>query len=152
MKLATGDLSFLLLYVPEGELDSSYQGYSTWEQTYSQTSGSSTSSKFGTTIFPADKLIDNRYHWRKRKRSHISVLGQGQFNPSGMSFTKMLLEMIACSRGTWANDGPVDEGHKMVIQQLPYRTMSISIDNLSLGKWEDLMITVRRLLESKQIT
>jgi len=101
MQKRNGDLSFLLVYVPAGQLDGSDHGYGTWEQGFQVSNSTNTSSVYGVTLIPVSDLIDRRGNWRHYPP--VSHSGSGLFTPGGISFRELLLDMFACRRGVWAD-------------------------------------------------
>jgi hypothetical protein len=152
MRADNGELSFLLIYVPSGELDAKHQGFGTYEQQLPPVRTTSVrSSKFGTTVISVDDLIDERN--RRRYSKIVESLGDGIFTPAGCSLSKLVLEMVLCAKGKWISPSNF-EG--MVIdrqqQPRPYRSLTLSLGGVSLDQWEELIIPVRRMLDAGEIS
>jgi hypothetical protein len=142
-----GDLSFLLAYVPEGELNGARYSFSTWEQSYVK-AGSGADSRFGATFIPVDELLDASGQWLTTPP--ISYVGGGQFLPRGLSFTKLLLELLSCVRGTWRKDLPMAEVIADTVNQIVlegYRTLDVTIGEIGTAGWNELTPLLRRALE-----
>jgi hypothetical protein len=150
MRADNGELSFLLIYVPGGELDAEHQGFGTYEQQLPVHTTSVRSSKFGATVICVDDLIDKRN--RRRHSGIVESLGDGMFMPAGFSLSKLMLEMVLCARGKWISpstfEGMVNDRQQ---QPRPYRSLTLSLGGVSLNQWEELIIPVRRMLDEGEI-
>ena len=140
------DLAFLLLYIPATLLDGAHHGFPTWEQGFvSSVGGPGTSSKYGATFIAANKLVNKRNAWKSKKR--LAHLGAAQFEPAGISFGRLILEMLACRRGTWTqSELSVDPDDRQETDP-PYRRLDMSIGVPSEMSFERLSVILRGLLD-----
>lgn len=131
----SGDLAFLLLYVPSSLLRDDYQGYGTWEQRF-RTKNASTgrSSRYGTMFFPVNDLLDGRDRWYSR--SFANRVNPLKISPAPLCFSEVVLEMLACRRGRWVGGGrsPMHYSESTVepVRQFPYRRLDLRV-----GEFED---------------
>jgi hypothetical protein len=143
-----GDLAFLLLYLPSSMLDRDSQLFGTWEQGFQSPSpGSGTSSKFGTTFIPVSELLNSRNFWKSKAR--LGYLGAAQFSPAGISFSRLVLEMLACRRGSWQKSPAVtpvnsDDARERVES---YRRLDISVGEPDEISFERLANSLSNLLD-----
>lgn len=152
-------LSFLLIYVPAGELNGQDQGVATWEQGYGVPPGSATSSKFGITLIPVEDLLDYNNNWLNSPP--VMHVGDGHFRPSGLSIAKLLLEMLVCKRGSWIpptdfpddGSGPISKKQEgFPVHFRPYRELSVGFGDVEQEEWNGMMEELSRLLDEIDLT
>ena len=138
-------LAYFLIYVPEEQLNGSRYRFSTWEQGF-VTAGSGADSRFGATFIPADTLLDQNDAWLNDPP--LNYLGDGRFQPHGVSFTQLLLELLTCSQGHWdyfpSSEATSKEREET---QQPYRVLDINVSDVGEGAWAETVVPyLRRLL------
>ena len=97
----SGNLAFLLVYVPSKCLDGNGHGFGSWEQGFCNSSTPGLSSALGATAIPVDSLLDSTNAWVDgvNKVPHVN----GYFN-NGTPFAQLLLELLVCLRGRWSTE------------------------------------------------
>lgn len=96
---ASGSLAFLLVYVPSQFLDGKSHRFASWEQGFCAACGPQHSSAYGATIIPVDDLLDASGNWIDPVNK---VPHAGGVFTNGVMFSKFLLELLVCLRGSWA--------------------------------------------------
>lgn len=149
------ELAFFLIYVPSDKLNKADQGISTWEQGFDDSSRTKTSSKFGATLLPVNKLLDNRNNWRYPKP--VTHLGNGKFRPDGISLGKLLLDMLLCRQGQWLPHSMFREEERphpdtYPVNYVPYREISLTVDNLTEDEWQEFIDEARSNIEGVDLT
>lgn len=131
-------LAYLLIYVPEGQLNGARYKFSTWEQGF-VTSGRGADSRFGATLISVDKLIDKHDAWLNRPP--LNYPGVGRFQPLGISFTQLLLEMFTCVQGVWGYF-PSSQSVSMERDdaQQPYRLLDITVGGVEENAWAETVV------------
>lgn len=150
-------LAFLLVYVPAAKLNWADQGIATWEQGYRVEERTGTSSKFGATLIPVDRLLDSANNWLFYQP--VRHVGDGCFCPEGISLAKLLIEMLLCRRGEWLTGwqfglkgaGPQHE-NSYPVHYVPYREIAISFDDMTPQEWTGFVDTLSAALEGVDIT
>jgi hypothetical protein len=151
MQKRNGELSFLLLYVPGSKLDGAGFGYGTWEQGLSRSGRPSrTSARLGATFIPVSDLLDSAGNWRHAPP--VAHVGDGVFYPSGISFSRLLLDMLACRRGAWASpDGTRSANTRdhdgYPVHYRPYREIGLSFAEAPIDDWRALASALRNTSE-----
>ncbi|MDX6527816.1 MAG: hypothetical protein QOH41_106 [Blastocatellia bacterium] len=139
-----GPLAYLLVYVPEGELNGMRYTFETWEQ-HSVTRRSGADSRFGATFIDVDKLLDKDDSWSNKPP--LSYLGAGRFRPAGVSFTQLMLELLTCARGVWSLTSPslskssVGRGDD---ERGPYRVLDMNIGGVERSAWVETLVPYLR--------
>ena len=137
-----GDLAFLLIYIPMKHLNGNSYGYATYEQAGIFTVKGSLPASYGATLIPVDKLIGSSGRWRNRKEK-VPRSSSGGFK-NGISFWRVLLELMLCRRSEWSTD------HKHIDAQeiSPFRTLGFRASEISKDSWEELQLMADQFLES----
>lgn len=148
-------LAHMLIYVPADRLDCSNQGIPTWEQGFEFPTQTPTSSKFGVTLIPVEDILTPSNDWKYSPP--VNHTGNGQFWPTGMSLSRLILEMLLCRQGTWQPAWQVDTGKGRdndgyPIHYTPYREISLSITNMTTDDFNDFIGEVNNALEGVELT
>jgi hypothetical protein len=133
-----GLLAYLLLYVPEAELNGSRYAFGTWEQRLGG-SGSGADSRFGATFIAVNDLLNKDDTWRSTPP--LTYKGGGRFHPGGVSFTSLLLQLLSCSVGDW---GPVVSSLRYIeqddTQERPFRLMDVTVGGIEETTWAEILV------------
>lgn len=157
MRQHNGDLSFLLVYVPGSRLDGQQHGFETWEQAFPPPAKSPTNSRFGVTLVPVDSLLSSTGFWRNV--TPIRHVGSGRFYPPGLSFRRLLLEMLVCRRGRWQSpdlfgaDGVAHDAEQRdtyPVRFVPYRELGISFAENSANQWRPVIEELQDVLRDEE--
>ncbi len=94
-----GALAYLLIYVPQQELNGARYAFRTWEQRLSNASATGLDSRFGATFIEVDSLLDQNGDWKRDPP--VQYFGNGNFRPHGLDWTSLLLQLFSCDIGSW---------------------------------------------------
>lgn len=137
MRSIAPDMFFLLVYVPASDLDSSvYQPHITWEQSfYTDPATSNVVRDFGISVIEGNKLL-NGNRWRRRVK--VQRVSPGVFNPSGISFARLLTDMLLCNIGGWTAV-KADDGEIPIQTRSEPRlalTLNFQLNNSDVDQWQ----------------
>lgn len=105
------------------------------------------------TVIPVDDLLTSNAGWTKSKP--VRHRGNGTFDPTGITLSRLMLEMIACMRGSWLSHHLFDEsGFRWEADSpdshpIPYHaSTSLIIDahEMDRGEWESMQDELRDAL------
>ena len=129
-----GDLAYLLVYVPEQELNGRRYTFGTWEQ--GQSSGSASSHKdssFGATFIDVNSLLDANNDWINDPPVTYSTQTK-TFTPPGIDFTSLLTNLFSCGIGAWETVPPPDTPRR---DREPYRSLRVAVTEMEEASWSD---------------
>lgn len=141
----TGDLAFLLVYVPGQMLNGRYYGYGTYEQQKHFTAKGTAPAYFGATLIPVDALLGPSGRWRNTKLK-VPQLSPGQFK-GGLALWRVLIELLLCRRSSWSSDTGANYQEKMPA----FRRLSIGASEVKEGVWRELQATAEQFLPPDEV-
>lgn len=95
-----GELYYLLAYVSAADLDGTIHGYQSYEQVYRAGSvATATSSLYGASVIPGERLIDANEHWHVPR---VRYTGTGNFNVPSKALAAFVIDLLICDEGQWS--------------------------------------------------
>jgi hypothetical protein len=95
------------------------------------------SSRNGATVIPADDLIGFAGRWKTRKK--LQNVSTGRFSPPGISFARLMLELVSCARGQYSRSFKQSDDFR------DFRQLSVSIE-ANEREWDNAIETTRTWL------
>ena len=139
----TGDLAFLLVYVPGQLLNGRNYRYGTYEQQGHFVAQGKAPAYFGATLIPVDDLLGPSGRWRNTKLK-VPQPSPGQFK-GGLPLWRVLIELLLCRRSSWSSDN-----EKYQERLLAFRRLSIGASEISKDTWQELQAAAEQFLPPDQ--
>ena len=136
----TGELAFLLVYVPGQMLNGRDYGYGTYEQQSHFTAKGTAPAYFGATLIPVDALLGPSGRWRN-PRLKVPQPSAGQFK-GGLALWRVLMELLLCRRSSWSSD----TGARYQERLQAFRRLSIGASEINEGMWRELQASAEQYL------
>lgn len=142
----TGQLAFLLIYVPGKMLNGQNYGNGTYEQHKHFKAKGTAQAYFGATLIPVNDLLGPSGRWRNTKLK-VPQPSAGQFK-GGRALWRVLIELLLCRRGSWSSD----TGDRYQERQKAFHRLSIGASEINEDMWRELQASAEQYLPPEEAT